>query len=59
MYRGVAPNDIAIHVLETPLELNDFVQPIALPQAGSEPTGDVVLSGKYSLTFNKHQLFSY
>lgn len=42
---GVNPNDIALHVLETPLEFNDYVQPIALPQAGAEPTGDTILSG--------------
>ncbi|XP_044260985.1 trypsin-1-like [Tribolium madens] len=42
---GVGPNDIALLKLATPLEFGDLVQPVVLPEAGSEPTGDSVLTG--------------
>ena len=41
---GVAPHDIALMKVE-PFNFNDFVQPIALPAAGLEHTGNVVLHG--------------
>jgi prostatin (serine protease 8) len=42
---GVGPNDVALLQLASPLQLNDKVQPISLPAAGSVPAGDSVLSG--------------
>ncbi|XP_008194710.2 chymotrypsin-like proteinase 6D isoform X1 [Tribolium castaneum] len=41
----VGPNDIALLKLATPLEFGDLVQPIGLPEPGSEFTGDSVLTG--------------
>lgn len=38
-------NDIALMVLREPLQLNEYVQPIALPEAGHLATGDSVVSG--------------
>ena len=44
-YNGmVGPHDIALMKVQ-PFQFNEFVQPIALPAAGSEHTGDVVLHG--------------
>lgn len=50
------PYDIALLKLETPLEFNDFVKPIALPTAGSKPTGNGTITGLGSL---KHMLSAY
>jgi prostatin (serine protease 8) len=47
---GVGPNDVALLRLATPLEFNDRVQPISLPAADSEPSGDTVLSGWGSIS---------
>ncbi|OXU31074.1 hypothetical protein TSAR_014231 [Trichomalopsis sarcophagae] len=47
------PHDIALLKLETPLEFNDYVKPIALPSAGSEPTGYGTVTGLGSL---KHMM---
>ncbi|KYN36368.1 Trypsin-1 [Trachymyrmex septentrionalis] len=45
-YKGdVGGNDIALMKLDTPLQFNEYVQPIALPKPNSEPTGDVWLCG--------------
>ncbi|XP_058793973.1 chymotrypsinogen B-like [Phymastichus coffea] len=44
------PYDIALIKLETPLEFNEFVKPIDLPQIGSHPQGFGVLTGLGSLT---------
>ncbi|CAB0044858.1 unnamed protein product [Trichogramma brassicae] len=45
-YKGnVAPYDIALLKLSTPLKFNEKVQPIALPKADVYPDGDVTLSG--------------
>ncbi|XP_076679470.1 trypsin-1-like [Andrena cerasifolii] len=42
---NVAPYDIALLKLATPLKLNNFVQPISLPQPNSTPSGTAVLTG--------------
>ncbi|RZB38828.1 Trypsin domain containing protein [Asbolus verrucosus] len=42
---GVAPNDIALLRLQSPLEFGDLVQPINLPAADLVASGDSVLSG--------------
>jgi len=44
---GVAPNDVAIHILEEPLTMNLFCGKITLPSGSnsSEPTGTATLSG--------------
>nr|XP_012229372.1 PREDICTED: trypsin-like [Linepithema humile] len=42
---GVGPYDVGLLKLSTPLELNSEVQPIELPEAESEPTGDAILIG--------------
>jgi prostasin len=42
---GVGPYDIALLKLSSPLKLNNRVQPIRLPSAGSEPTGEAWLCG--------------
>ncbi|KAL7286386.1 hypothetical protein TKK_0019340 [Trichogramma kaykai] len=42
---GVAPYDISLLFLESPLQFNNCVAPIALPKAGVEPSGEVELSG--------------
>ncbi|XP_063917128.1 trypsin-1-like [Zophobas morio] len=47
---GVAPNDIALLQLESPLTFGDLVKPIALPEAGSVATGDTVSSGWGSIS---------
>ncbi|XP_014230915.1 trypsin-1-like [Trichogramma pretiosum] len=42
---NVAPYDIALLKLSTPLKFNEKVQPIALPKADVYPEGEVTLSG--------------
>uniref|UniRef100_A0A336MRV9 CSON005441 protein n=1 Tax=Culicoides sonorensis TaxID=179676 RepID=A0A336MRV9_CULSO len=42
---GVQPNDIALLRLESPLELNENVQKVALPVKGTETTGITTLAG--------------
>ncbi|KAJ8668204.1 hypothetical protein QAD02_009867 [Eretmocerus hayati] len=42
---GVAPYDIALLKLESPLKFNKFVKPIALPKKNSQVEGEVILSG--------------
>jgi len=45
-YSGVGPFDIGLIKLKTPLDFTSKqVQPIALPEAESEPTGDAMLCG--------------
>lgn len=53
-HRNVAPYDIALVKLETPLKLNANVSAIKLPKANSEPSGVVTLAGwgSISLTSN-------
>lgn len=46
----VAPHDIALLKLETPLKFNSRVAPIKLPEAGAEPVGNVKLSGWGSIS---------
>merc|ERR1711862_166636 len=38
-------NDISLLKFEAPLTMNDFVQGIALPEAGHTATGDCIVSG--------------
>ncbi|XP_012229372.2 glandular kallikrein-3, submandibular-like [Linepithema humile] len=45
IFSGVGPYDVGLLKLSTPLELNSEVQPIELPEAESEPTGDAILIG--------------
>lgn len=42
---GVAPNDVAVMLLRSPLTFNARVGPIALPTPGAIPQGQAVLSG--------------
>ncbi|XP_017766530.1 PREDICTED: transmembrane protease serine 9-like [Eufriesea mexicana] len=42
---NVAPYDIALLKLETPLKMNNLVQAISLPKTGATPTGDAILTG--------------
>lgn len=49
-YSGVGPYDVAMLLLETPLDFTDYVQPINLPEAQSSHTGNVILSGWGSIT---------
>ncbi|GLV46768.1 uncharacterized protein CBL_13541 [Carabus blaptoides fortunei] len=42
---GVNANDLGLFELESELNFNDKVQPIALPTAGSIPSGDATLTG--------------
>ncbi|KAG7188818.1 hypothetical protein KM043_008427 [Ampulex compressa] len=47
---GVAPYDIALLKLASPLKFNSAVKPINLPKENSEPSGAVVLSGWGSIS---------
>ncbi|XP_012270036.1 trypsin [Orussus abietinus] len=47
---GVAPYDIALVKLRTPLTLNERVATIGLPKPGSIPSGNVILSGWGSIS---------
>lgn len=51
-FRGVAPYDIAILKLSTPLVFNQRVSAVNLPQQNEVRTGDVVLSGWGSISKN-------
>lgn len=42
---GVGPYDIALYKLNKPFDLNKYVKIIDLPEEGSYPQGDAVLSG--------------
>ena len=43
-------NDLSLLQFSSPLTFNDFVQPIALPEAGHTATGDCIVSGWGTLT---------
>lgn len=47
LFRGVGPNDIALLKLQSPLEFNDVVQPISLPEAGAIPEGNFIVAFYY------------
>ncbi|XP_043285567.1 transmembrane protease serine 9-like [Venturia canescens] len=50
-YKGnVAPYDIALLKLKTPLALNEAVKAISLPEMGVEPSGSSILSGWGSIS---------
>ncbi|XP_017891818.1 transmembrane protease serine 9-like [Ceratina calcarata] len=47
---GVAPYDIALLKLASPLKLNSAVKAINLPKANSEPSGNAILTGWGSIS---------
>ncbi|XP_046814479.1 transmembrane protease serine 9-like [Vespa crabro] len=47
---GVAPYDIALVELQTPLSFNNNISPVNLPNSGEIPTGNVLLSGWGSIS---------
>jgi len=49
-FRGVAPYDIAILELKTPLVFNDKVSPVNLPKENEVRVGNAVLSGWGSIS---------
>lgn len=52
IFRVVAPYDIALLKLETPLVYNEFVKPIELPKQDEPVDSQVTLSGWGSITSN-------
>lgn len=44
-FSGIATHDIALLRLREPLTFSESIQPIALPEPGTVPQGEAVLSG--------------
>lgn len=57
-FRYVAPYDIAILKLKTPLIFNKRVSAVTLPQQNEIRTGNAVLSGWGSISKNVYPIFS-
>ncbi|XP_063695811.1 trypsin-like [Culicoides brevitarsis] len=47
---SVGPDDIAVVRIDEPLKMNDYVQPINLPQPNTYPQGRAILSGWGSIS---------
>jgi len=53
-YSGVGPFDIGLLRLKRPLQFSQYIQPIALPQGESEPSGNSFLAGWGSISRSRY-----